>query len=179
MYLVLNPPHMQQYIICVLNREVIYSLVNMRGKKLSPLRKNIRCSSVFPLTKYTANILNCVTMHVSFFSCSCGLVLSAQLALSWQQCNVWMVFRSWHISSCRPSWIMFSQSCESCQGFTAYWGMYHLQAASASVLFSSLSCFFYLLRCVVTLSSCIYCIMSQRGKLLEEFSLHIHWYRSW
>lgn len=39
MYLVLNPPHMQQYIICVLNRKVIYSLVNMRGKNCLHLEK--------------------------------------------------------------------------------------------------------------------------------------------
>lgn len=39
MYLVLNPPHMQQYIICVLNRKVIHSLVNMRGKNGLHLEK--------------------------------------------------------------------------------------------------------------------------------------------
>lgn len=39
MYLVLNPPHMLQYIICVLNRKVIYSLVNMRGENCLHLEK--------------------------------------------------------------------------------------------------------------------------------------------
>lgn len=39
MYLVLNPSHMQQYIICVLNRKVIYSLVNMRGGNCLHLEK--------------------------------------------------------------------------------------------------------------------------------------------
>lgn len=87
---------------------------------------------------------------------------------------------SWHISSCMLSWIMFSQSC---QGFTAYWGIYHLWAALSALLFSLQlppnHYFTSLLTRVLSFSLCIFFIMITHGKLFSERKwirlTQIHW----